>query len=124
MKRFSGKFEIVLFTVFIIVLLAVIFRPIPVNRDNSIEFNTTVQKVGEGAEKNVILKLEKGRGTYFIRQGVDKGLNIENLRKELVNKEVTVFYLKPSFMSGFSPVSNTRYITELRVGDKIIYSEL
>ncbi len=124
MKRISGKLEILIFTVLIIVALFFVFRPISITRDNSIVFNTTVYKVGEGSEKNVILQLKNGSGTYYINHGLQKGLNLETLQKELVNQKVTVLYLKPSFVSGFSPVADTKYITELRLGDKVIYSEL
>lgn len=124
MKRLSGKLEVLIFTVLLIVALFFVFRPISITRDNSIVFNTTVYKVGEGSEKNVILQLENGSGTYYINHGLQKGLNLETLQKELVNQKVTVLYLKPSFVSGFSPVADTKYITELRLGDKVIYSEL
>lgn len=124
MKRLTGKFEILIFLAFVIVGLFLVFRPISVTRDNSIVFNTLVYKVSEGSEKNVILKLDNGSGTYYINHGLRKGLNLETLQKQLVNQKVTVLYLKSSFVSGFSPVADTKYITELRLGDKVIYSEL
>ena len=124
MKRLPFKFEILLFAVIVLVGLVLVFRPTAINRDNSIVFQTTVYKVSEGPEKNIILKLDQGNGIYYINHGLDKGLNLDSLQKELINKEVTVLYLKPSFVGGFSPVASTKYITELRMGDKIIYSEL
>jgi hypothetical protein len=124
MKRFTGKFEVLIFTGLIIIILFVVFKPIPVTRENSIILNTIVYKVSKGSENNVILKLEKGQGTYYINHGLVKGLNLDTLQKQLVNQQVTVLYLKPSFLSGFSPVADTKYITELRLGEKVIYSEL
>lgn len=87
-------------------------------------FNTKVYNIKEGAEKNIIFRFDKGNGIYYISHGLQKGLNLDTLKKELLNREVTVLYLKPGFASGFSPVEATKYITELRSGDKVIYSEL
>lgn len=124
MRRLSGKFEILIFLGLIITALFFIFSPISVTRDNSIVYNTTVYKVSEGSENNVILKLDNGSGIYFINHGLQKGLNLDTLQKQLVNQQVTILYLKSSLVSGFSPVASTKYITEVRLGEKVIYTEL
>lgn len=124
MKNLSGKSGILIFTVLIIALLFLVFRPIPVSRDNSIAINTTIDKVSQGSEDNIILKLNNTSGIFYINHGLQKGLNLDTLKQELQNREVSVLYLKSNFFSGFSPVKGTRYITELKLGDKIIYSEL
>lgn len=124
MKNLSGKPGIIIFTVLIIALLFLVFRPIPVSRDNSIVINTIVDKVNKGSEDNIIFKLNNTSGIFYINHGLQKGLNLDTLKAELVNREVSVLYLKSNFFSGFSPVKGTRYITELKLGDKVIYSEL
>lgn len=124
MKNLSGKSGIILFPVLIIALLFLVFRPIPVSRDNSIVINTTVDKVNKGSEDNIIFKLNNVSGIFYINHGLQKGLNLDTLQAELVNREVRVLYLKSNFFSGFSPVKGTKYITELKLGDKVIYSEL
>jgi len=124
MKNLSGKPAIIVFTVLIIALLFLVFRPIPVSRDNSIVINTTIDKISEGSEDNIILKLNNTSGIFYINHGLQKGLNLDTLQKELQNREVSVLYLKSNFFSGFSPVKGTKYITELKLGDKVIYSEL
>lgn len=124
MKNLSGKPGIIIFTVLIIALLYLVFRPIPVSRDNSIAINTTIDKVSEGSEDNIILKLNNTSGIFYINHGLQKGLNLDTLQQELQNREVSVLYLKSNFFSGFSPVKGTKYITELKLGDKVIYSEL
>lgn len=124
MKNLSGKPAIIVFTVLIIALLFLVFRPIPVSRENSIAINTTIDKVSEGSEDNIILKLNNASGIFYINHGLQKGLDLDTLQKELQNREVSVLYLKSNFFSGFSPVKGTKYITELKLGDKVIYSEL
>lgn len=123
MKRLSGNVEIMIFLGLIITLLFFVFSPVSVTRENSIEFNTMVSRVGEGSEGNVVLRLDRD-GIYYINHGLQKGLNLDTLKKQLINQQVTVLYLKGSFVSGFSPVASTKYITELRKGDQVIYSEL
>jgi hypothetical protein len=124
MNNLSGKPGIILFTVLIIALLFMVFRPIRVSRDNSIVINTTVDKVNKGSEDNIILKLNSASGIFYINHGLRKGLNLDTLQKELQNREVSILYLKSNFFSGFSPVKGTKYITELKLGDRVIYSEL
>lgn len=124
MKNLSGKSGIIIFTLLIILLLFLVFRPIPVSRDNSIVINAIVDNVKKGSEANIILKLNNASGIFYINHGLQKGLNLDTLQKELVNHEVSVHYLKSNFFSGFSPVEGTKYITELKLGDKVIYSEL
>lgn len=123
MRRLSGKFEILIFLGLIITALFFILRPISVTRENSIVFNTMVHMVSKGPENNVILKLDR-EGIYYINHGLRKGLDLETLQKQLINQQVTVLYLKPSFVSGFAPVATAKYITEVRFGEKVIYSEL
>lgn len=124
MKNLSGKPGIILFTVLFIALLFLVFRPIRVSRDNSIVINTTVDKVNKGSEDNIILKLNSASGIFYINHGLRKGLNLDTLQKELQNREVSILYLKSNFFSDFSPVKGTKYITELKLGDRVIYSEL
>ncbi len=124
MKNLSGKPGIIIFTVLIIALLFLVFRPISVSRDNSIVIKTTIDKVSQGSEDNIILKLNNTSGIFYINHGLQKGLNLDTLQQELQNREVSVLYLKSNFFSGLSPVRGTKYITELKLGDKVIYSEL
>lgn len=124
MKYLSGKTGILIFSLLIIALLYLVFRPIPVSRENSIVIHSTVDKVMKGSENNIIFELDNAGGIFYINHGLQKGLNPDTLQKELQNREVSVLYLKSNFFSGFSPVKGTKYITELKLGDKVIYSEL
>ena len=123
MKR-TGILEILIFITVIITGLFYMFRPSLISRENSLAFNAMVYRVSKGPENNVILKLKDREGIYYIRHGLEKDLKLETLQKELVNRNVTVLYQKPGFLAGFSPVADTKYVTELRLGSKVIYSEL
>ena len=124
MENLSGKPGILKFTLLIIALLYLVFRPISVSRDNSIVILSTVDKVKKGSEDNIIFFFFFAGGIFYISNGLQKGLDPDTLQKELQNREVSVLYLKSNFFSGFSPVKGSKYITELKLGDKVIYSEL
>jgi hypothetical protein len=124
MSKLSGKFELIVFILVLAIALFFFFSPTAVTRENSVEFKAMVYGVSEGSEKSVTFKLKNGRGVYYISHGLQKGLTLEALQKELINKEVTVLYLKPGKLAGFSPVADTKYITELRLGKRVVYSEL
>jgi hypothetical protein len=124
MATISRKIELVIFALVIFTGVFLVLRPVPLTRENSIALRAIVSKVTEGPEDNVILKLDNGRGIYFINHGLAKGLSLDSLQRELINREVTVLYLKPGPLAALSPVSDTRHITELSLNGRLIYTEL
>jgi hypothetical protein len=85
MKNLSGKPVIIIFTVLIIALLYLAFRPIPVSRDNSIVINTTVDKVSEGSEDNIILELNNAEWDFlhqpWLAEGIRSGYPAKGITK-------------------------------------------
>ncbi|MBC8054113.1 MAG: hypothetical protein H7Y13_13690 [Sphingobacteriaceae bacterium] len=107
--------------IFIVVIFFII-KPLPVTRQNSIVFTAIATGVKQGGLNNLVLSFYNTRGVYSIAQADSMGLNSDTLTKNLVNKEVVVSYLKPGFFSHFHPMTNTYEVTQLQVGDVIVYS--
>jgi hypothetical protein len=124
MGPLARKITVIVFALVIFSGIFLVLRPIPLTRENSIALRATVSKVTEGPEDNVILKLENSRGIYFINHGLARGLSLDTLQKQLVNREVSVLYLKPSPLAALSPVTDIRHITELSMAGQVIYTEL
>ena len=112
---------IVFIGVIIIIVLALV--PVQINRENSAEMKVIVTAVRQGGLKDITFSLEGIRGIYYISHATKKNLNADCLVR-LIDKKVTIFYSKPHFLSRLSPMTNSIQITELRLGDEVIFSEI
>jgi len=122
MNKFIRVFILFLFLVFTIILFLLV-RPVAITRENSITVNSVIIGVSEGGLKDIVISLKGARDIYYINKGIEKGLNVDDLNKKLMNKSVTILYAKPRMLSRFGPMTDTRFITELRLDKEIIYSE-
>jgi len=113
---------LLLFLAFVIILFLLV-RPATINRENSIEVKAVVTGVSEGGLKDIVISLKDARDIYYINKGIEKGLNVDDLNKKLIKKSVTILYAKPRMLSRFGPMTDTRFITELRLDKEMIYSE-
>lgn len=108
------------------VILLILFglRPTKVNRSNAGSMDAVVINVSEGGLKDIVVSLSGVRGIYYISHGKERGLNADSLAKRLLNKRVHLLYAKPGFLSRLSPATDTRQIVELKLADKVIFSDL
>lgn len=64
-----------------------------------------------------------GSKSYYINRGIENGLNVTQLEKDLIGKNITIFYHKNSWnIINFR--DQARHICELRTTDKIYYTEI
>lgn len=107
----------------IVMTLVLALSPVKVNRENSAEMEAVVSAVKQGGLNDIVFSLEGARGMYYISHITKKDLSADSLRRRLINKKVMIYYSKPRFLSFLSPMTSTIQITELRLGDEVIYSE-
>jgi len=107
----------------IMTLLLFVFKQSKISMANSNELNGVVSKVDIGGQGDIIVSIEGIRGIQFISNGIKRGIDLSLLKKKLTNKQVTLYYSKPSFWSRLSPVTDTRRITELRLGGNTVFTE-
>lgn len=108
----------------IAVIVLVALKPSAVNRENCVEVDAVVTSVTKGGLKDIVISLQGVRGIHFIEKGTEKGLSVKSLSEKLHGKKVALFYKKPGFLSGLSPVTDTRQIVELRTGSEVVYTLL
>ena len=80
-----------------------------------VEKTIVVDKIYEGGVKDIVFAQNDGE-FYYINRGLEQGYTLEGLRKQLLNKTVTL------------QVSNklagpSAHINILRLGDEVIYDE-
>ncbi|HTF29052.1 MAG TPA: hypothetical protein VK625_09420 [Flavitalea sp.] len=108
--------------VFITILL-LIFRPvpIPVERD-CLTTRGIVSEVYEGGTNDVVFKLQGQHKTFYVNRGLERGLELDKLRTELISKEITIKY--PKYWTPLDPVNTIRHISKVEHKGRIVFSEL
>lgn len=111
--------------VFITAIVMIVFAlaPVKIKRENSAEMKAIVTAVKQGGLNDIVFSLDGVRGMYYISHITKKDLNADSLSGRLIDKKVIIYYAKPRFLSYLNPMTNTIQITELRLGDEVIFSE-
>jgi hypothetical protein len=109
---------------FLGVLFFALFK-VDVNRENLQDIQGIVRIVKLGGMNDIVVSLKDKRGVFYITNAsaAAAALTVEDLSEKLANKSVTVTYAKPQIFSLLSPVTSTIHITELKLGEEIIFSE-
>ena len=80
-----------------------------------------VEKITEAGTKDVCFKLEGERKIYYVNRGLENGLDLHQLRNELLNKVVTLKY--PNHWTNIFEGNFAIHIAKVEYEGKIIYSE-
>jgi hypothetical protein len=101
-------------------LVLLFFRPVPiVPEEDCLVTKGIVASIQEGSSFDVVFTLHTNQ-KFYINRGLENGLNIDTLRKNILLQEVTIKY--PRYASPFG--SAAIHLSKLEHGDKILYSEL
>lgn len=105
-------------------LAAFTLRPVPVPAEEKecLSVTGTVSKVFEGGDKDVVILLKDNPKTYYINRGLENGLNLATLQKELEGSEVTIKY--PDYWSLLDPGKKLLHVTRLEHGGRTVYNEM
>jgi hypothetical protein len=101
-------------TIFISLLLfsCIIENPKP---EGCIVQEIIITEIIEGSSNDIVFK-HSDTDSYYINRGLEKGLNIEELKTKLLNKKVTLHL--PKF-----PIGTSEHIAQLSINNNVIYSE-
>lgn len=105
-----------------IILIFLILKPINTSKENSMKLSGKVESISEGGVKDMVFKLEGEKKLYYINRGFENGFELNKSRKNLIGKNVELYYSKhwtplaPSGLSSF-------HITHLSCENKVVYSE-
>jgi len=121
MKWFKNALTIAGFLA--VILLLIILTPVPEAKENNCqEARGTVKHIFEAGTKDVVFKLNETDKTFYINRGLEQGLDLERLRRELVNQEVLIKY--PKYWTPLDPFNKTRSIAQLQNANKVIFSKI
>lgn len=74
-----------------------------------------VQKIHESGTKDIVL-LDTEGGSYYINRGLERGLQLTCLAKEVVDKSITLHLANVLYGS-------TAHIAQITVNSQVIYTE-
>jgi len=120
--RIWFTFAFILFIAFITVAFQT-FRPITnVQPDEVIEITGIVTKIEEGAGFDIVITLKNDSHYYYINRGLQQGLTIEKLQKEILNKKVALYPIHR--WTIFTRDKIMGHVSKLMIGDRVIFNEL
>jgi len=106
----------------VIILLSLTLRPVPSLPENELSIaNGTVTNIFEGGEKDIVFRLKETDEMFYINRGLEQGLEIEALKKQLIGNQITLKY--PEYWSLLSNGS-THHVSKVEYKGETIFSEL
>lgn len=107
--------------VMLIVLIIFSFRPLPAaTPGNCIAVKGEIVKiVPEGSD--LVLTISGNDGYYYINRAMDNGTKADILSSQLLNRSVTIYYIKHWSLLNFN--GKTRHVARIEVNGETAYNE-
>ncbi len=111
-----------LFIIFVFMLLAL--RPLPEASIENCAMHTGIvaDVTAGGGEADIVIHLKNNHNIYYINRGMEAGLSISTLQKQLVNKKADLLTIK--HWTPADPASRTKHIAKITVDSTVLYSEI
>lgn len=107
----------------LVAFFIVAMRPVPTPQEKDCLTATgVVVQLYESGEKDITIRLKDVDQTFYINRGVEAGLDIKQLRENLINNVVTIKY--PDYWTPLDPAGNMRHVSVLDLNGEKIFSEL
>jgi hypothetical protein len=100
-----------------------IFRPVPIPHEKDcLTVKAKVTEVFEAGFKDIVFKLQGLDKEFYINRGLEKGLDLQELRASLINKEIIILY--PAYWTPLDPSNSIRHISKMEHDGKIVFTEI
>jgi len=106
-------------------LLLLCFRPINpfATIDDCVMIKGKVNHIFEAGVKDICFRIkDKPQNVYYINRGLESGLDLENLRQDLLNQDVELYYVK--HWTPLDPKGQLSHIGKLTHNGEIVFDEL
>lgn len=106
-----------------LIACVLILRPVPiVKEDKALEVRGLVETIYEGGTNDVVFLLEDDKTRYYINRGLEMGLDLEILQKELIGQEVLIKY--PKYWTPLDWNDEIKHLSKLVYRDSVYFNEL
>ena len=115
------KYWVILIGVVVFLLGILILRPVPIpDEKDCLIVRGTVIEITEVGVKDVVFRLAGQDRTFYVNRGLERGLELEKLRAELMDKEITIKYSK-----YWTPLGNSsKHISKIEFSERTIFTEI
>jgi len=106
------------------IFAAMIFRPVPIPKDaeDCLVAEGKVVSVYAGGPNDIKFRLEGDKTTYYINRGLEYGLVLEDLQKELTGNMVKIRY--PKYWTPLDPNNSIKHLCILEYNGSEIFNEI
>ena len=109
------------FCFFLICIL--IFRPVPIVKESRAKkVEGKVMSIYEGGEKDVVFILQKDKTRYYINRGLENGLDLQELKQNLIGQKVIIKY--PRYWTPLDWNNTIKHLSKLEHDGNVIFNEL
>jgi hypothetical protein len=114
---------IILSTLIFLGLGVSILRPVPIpDERDCLSVKGKVTDVYEGGVKDIVFKLHGFDKEFYVNRGLERGLDLSDLRAQLINKEIVIKY--PKYWTPLDPGNSVRHISKIEHEGRTIFTEL
>ncbi len=104
-------------------LLLLVLRPVPIPLEKDCLIKKgVVLEVYEAGTNDVVFKLQDQQQQFYVNRGLERGLELNKLRTELISKEITIKY--PKYWTPLNPFNSSRHISKVEHEGRTVFSEL
>ena len=116
----TKKVTIASIFVLLLVILALVFRPVPhPSPENTIKANGTIEEVSMAGDDDLIIKLRGDDRLYFIDEGLKEGRSLSSIQGELSGKAVEIYYVR--YWTPLDPMSRLKHISKVDINQTTLY---
>lgn len=90
--------------------------PVDISKSNCQVREGIVERISEAASYDVVVKLQDDDAIYYVNRGLERGLELDDLKTQLEGKKVKLWHAKSWHITG-------GHITQLEADKQIIYTE-
>ena len=122
MKNFL-KFIFIIFSLLVLVFAVLIFRPVPtVTANEALVTQGVVTDIYEGGVHDIAFRIENDETVYYINRVLEHGLELPQLERQLMGKEITISY--PDYWTPLDWNDKIKHIAKVEINGQVIFSEL
>lgn len=106
------------------ILATLTLRPVNIPKDakECLVAEGKVVSIYEGGIKDVSFRLEGDKTMYYINRGLEQGLDLEDLKEQLMGQNVTIRY--PKHWTLLDPDNRVKHLCILEFEGKELYNEI
>lgn len=104
-------------------LIALVFKPVPiVSEDRLLSVKGTVDTIYEGGTNDVVFIINNHPVKYYINRGLESGLILEKLQRDLIGQNILLKY--PKYWTPLDPKDRIKHVSKVYFEKDVIFSEV